>query len=815
MGDKYVIVGGVAGGATAATRLRRLSEAAEIVVFERGEYISYANCGLPYHVGGVIPSRSALLLHTPESLKARYNIDVRVKQEVASIDRANRTVRVRKADGSEYDEHYDKLLLSTGSSPMRPRIPGIDSARVLTLWTVPDADRLRAWIREKGAKSAVVVGGGFIGLEAAENLKHAGLAVSVVEMDRQVMPPLDFEMAQLLHEEMEKQGLQLHLERGVTAFEDGEDGVVVHLGGGEALKADIAVLAIGVKPNSEIAAAAGLTVNARGGIVVDEYLRTDDPDIYAAGDVIEVRHIVDGSRAMIPLAGPANKQGRIAADNMAGGDSTYAGSLGTSALKLFDLTAASAGLNEKALLKSGKVRGEHFDSVTIVQNDHAGYYPGAVPMTIKLLFERPGGRVLGAQIVGRNGVDKRIDVLATVMRLGGTVQTLTELELAYAPPYSSAKDPVNMAGFVAQNALRGRAVFSRWDAIETAPEAQVLDVREDVEREAWRLPRSTDIPLGQLRNRLGELNPDAPVIVLCAAGVRAYNAARILMQNGFEDVMVYPGGAMHYRSTHYLDEADIAAHARIADSGDVEETEPVLSLRVDCRGMQCPGPLMRVFEELEKLKNGDVVEVSASDPGFARDIEAWTRRTGNGLLSVRHEGPDTVALLRKGNREVAKEAPEGERGKTIIVFSGDLDRVLASLIIANGAAAMGRKVTMFFTFWGLNALRRPASQRVKKGLIDRMFGAMMPRGVGRMKLSKMHMLGMGTSMMKHVMKKKNVSSVEELLEKARAAGVRLVACTMSMDVMGIRREELLDGIEYAGVGSYLGDAEEADLNLFV
>ncbi|NLD59293.1 MAG: FAD-dependent oxidoreductase [Clostridiales bacterium] len=814
MGDKYLIVGGVAGGATAATRLRRLDESAEIVVFERGEYISYANCGLPYHVGGVIPARSALLLHTPESLKARYNIDVRVKQEVVSIDRENKTVRVRRADGSEYDESYGKLLLATGSSPMRPGIPGIDSDRVLTLWTVPDADRLRGWIREKGAKSAVVVGGGFIGLEAAENLKRAGLSVSVVEMDRQVMPPLDFEMAQLLHEEMEKQGIALRLEKGVTAFEDADDGIIVRLGG-ETLKADMAVLAIGVKPNSQIAAAAGLTLNARGGIVVNARLQTDDPDIYAAGDVIEVRNIVDGSRAMIPLAGPANKQGRIAADNMAGGDSAYAGSLGTSVLKLFDLTAASAGLSEKALVKSGKVRGEHFDSVTIVQNDHAGYYPGAVPMTIKLLFGKPDGRVLGAQIVGRNGVDKRIDVLATVIRLGGTVKTLTELELAYAPPYSSAKDPVNMAGFVAENALRGRAVFSRWDAIETTPEAVVLDVREDVEREAWRLPRSKDIPLGQLRNRLSELNPELPVIVLCAAGVRAYNAARILMQNGFKGVSIYPGGAMHYRSTHYLDEIDAIEHGRIADSGDVEEAEPVLSLRVDCRGMQCPGPLMRVFEELEKLKDGDVVEVSASDPGFQRDIEAWTRRTGNGLLSVRREGPDTVALLRKGNREAAVQAPEGERGKTIIVFSGDLDRVLASLIIANGAAAMGRKVTMFFTFWGLNALRKPEGARVKKGLIDRMFGAMMPKGVGRMKLSKMHMLGMGTSMMKHVMRKKNVFSVGEMLQKARAAGVRLVACTMSMDVMGIQREELLDGIEYAGVGSYLGDAEEADLNLFV
>ncbi len=550
MSDKFLIVGGVAGGATAAARLRRINEEAEIIVFERGDYISYANCGLPYYVGGVIEDRAELLLHTPESLRDRYRIDVRVRQEVVGIDRANKRVRVRKRDGGEYDEGYDKLLIATGSSPLRPPIPGIESEKVMTLWTVPDADRIRAAISGRGATSAVVVGGGFIGIEAAENLRHAGLRVSLVEMDGQVMAPFDPEMAEHLHQELEAHGIAAHLGIGVIGFSEEGDGIRVSLSNGDSILADFVVCAIGVRPNGGIAKAAGLEVGARGGIVVDPYLRTSDPDIYAAGDVIEVDNLVDGSRTMIPLAGPANKQGRIAADNMNGEDSVYAGSIGASVLKLFSLTAAAVGLNEKALLRAGKVRGADFEAVTIVQGSHAGYYPGATRMTLKMLFELDGGRVLGAQIVGADGVDKRIDVLSAAIRMGGTVGDLAQLELAYAPPYSSAKDPVNMLGFVAENVLKGRAVFSAWDAPEKMPEATLLDVREDWERAQWRFPRSQDIPLGELRDRLGEIDRKRPVIVGCAAGVRAYNAARMLSQHGFSDVRIYPGGAAFYAATH-------------------------------------------------------------------------------------------------------------------------------------------------------------------------------------------------------------------------------------------------------------------------
>ncbi|SHH58679.1 NADPH-dependent 2,4-dienoyl-CoA reductase, sulfur reductase [Sporobacter termitidis DSM 10068] len=818
MGKKVLIVGGVAGGASCAARLRRLDESAQIIVFERGDYISYANCGLPYHVGDVIKQRSALILQTPEAMGAKYNTDVRVRQEVTGIDRAAKTITVKKLDtGETYDESYDTLVLSTGSSPVRPPIPGIDSKRIMTLWTVPDTDRIRAYIGEHGVKSAVVVGGGFIGLEMAENLRHAGLEVSVVEMLEQVMAPLDFEMAQLVHEHLARKGVDLRLSDGVASFEETDGGVTVALKSGRKLTAGLVILSIGVRPNSELAKAAGLEVNARGGIVVNAGLRTSDPDIYAVGDVIEVEDFVDKGRAMVPLAGPANKQGRIAADNIAGGHETYDGTQGTSVAKIFDMTAAATGQSEKTLVKKGLVKGRDYETLIITQNSHASYYPGAVPMNIKLIFSKDGRRIYGAQIVGADGVDKRIDTIAAVIRLGGAVRDLKTLELAYAPPYSSAKDPVNMAGFVAENILTGKVAFAPWDADLTDGSVVALDVREAAEVEAYALPAYKHIPLGQLRKRLSELDRDSAVVTFCAIGVRSYNAARILMENGFKNVRVYPGGTRFYQSMHYKESEVIPMTnaETVADSGDTAKPAPGASMRLDCSGMQCPGPIMKVFEAMKALKDGESLEVAASDPGFARDIGAWARRTGNTLVSNEKRGSDYVALVRKGGAASAPVQASGAEGKTIIVFSGDLDKVLASFIIANGAAAMGRPVTMFFTFWGLNVLRRTNKVRVDKTFVESMFGGMMPRGASKLKLSKMHMLGMGTAMMKGIMKKKNVSSLEELIKKAQQNGVKIVACTMSMDVMGIKKEELIDGIDYAGVGTYLADAEESNVNLFI
>ncbi len=826
MGKKVLIVGGVAGGATAAARLRRLDETAEIILFERGEYISYANCGLPYHVGGVIRSRNALLLMRPNAMMKKFNMEVRTRQEVTSIDRENKSVTVNNLiTGETYTETYDNLILSTGSSPMKPPIPGINTPRVMTLWTVPDTDRIKKFLAEHEVKNAVVIGAGFIGLEMAENLHSTGAHVTVVEMLDQVMPPFDYEMAKLLETHLKERSVSLCLGDGVAGFEETQSGVTVRLNSGKSIAADIAVLAIGVRPNGELAKAAGLNVNARGGVVVDEYLRTSDPSIYAVGDVAEISDYIDRSRAMIPLAGPANKQGRIAANNIAGGNERYEGTQGTSVVKVFELTAAATGASEKLLNKRGMVKGKEYESVTIMQNSHAGYYPGASLMTLKLLFSTDGKKLFGAQIVGREGVDKRIDVIATAIRLHGGVQDLKSLELAYAPPYGSAKDAVNMLGFVADNALSGKAAFSSWDAIDREdPNRLVIDVRDDAERLMYMVPGAYAIPLSEVRARMNELDRNKEIIVFCAIGVRAYNAARILQQNGFANVKVYPGGTNFYRATHPDAAEDVKKKKHddgitqgATDDPATPERNIVITMRVDCSGMQCPGPILKVFETMQELREGEIIEVYASDHGFLRDVGAWCRRTGNTYVKGEQKGSDYVAYIQKGEQKGMEQRAVGElpQGKTLIVFSGDLDRVLASFIIANGAAAMGRPVTMFFTFWGLNVLRKPQKQKVKKSIIESMFGGMMPRGTGKLKLSKLNMAGMGTAMMKAVMKDKNVDSLEELIKKAMANGVKLVACTMSMDVMGIKKEELIDGVELGGVAAYLGDAEESNVNLFI
>ena len=543
--SKTLIIGGVAAGAGCAARLRRLDENAQIVLLERGGFISYANCGLPYHVGDVIKARESLLVTPVEVMRGRYNVDVRICNEALSIDRNKKTVLVKNhITGEEYIESYDKLVIATGSSPLRPRIPGIDSPRILTLWTVPDTDHIRELIRGLGTKSAVVVGGGFIGLEMAENLHHAGLHVSIVEATDQVMAPVDPEMAEILHNNIRSNGVGLYLADGVASFEDKGASVDVKLSSGTVLSADIVILSIGVRPNSQIAKDAGLELNARGGIIVNDHMQTADPDIYAAGDVVEVEDFIFGDRTMVPLAGPANKQARIVADNICGIPSTYKGTQGSSVAQVFDMAAASTGANEKTLIRRGLVRGKDYTSILINQNSHAGYYPGAVPIYLKLLFSTDGGKIYGAQIIGQDGVDKRIDTIGTAIRLGAGVSALKDLELAYAPPFNSAKDPVNMAGFTAENVLRGLVKFSDWKIPE---DAVILDIREEPEVAEYAFPGAVCIPLGQLRSSLDELDRGTHYVVMCAGGVRAYNAARILTQNGFGNVEVYPAGSKFYR----------------------------------------------------------------------------------------------------------------------------------------------------------------------------------------------------------------------------------------------------------------------------
>ncbi|MCR5580189.1 MAG: FAD-dependent oxidoreductase [Pseudobutyrivibrio sp.] len=826
--SKVVIIGGVAGGASAAARLRRLDETMEIVVLERGDYISYANCGLPYYIGDVIKDRDALLLQTPEMMKSRFNVDVRVQSEVTAINPDEHKVTVKKRSGETYEESYDDLVIATGSSPLVPPIEGIKSKGIYTLWTVNDTDKIRGIVDNENPKTAVVVGGGFIGLEMAENLYERGIKVTLIEGQNQVMAPLDFEMASLLHGNMKQKGVDLRLGQAVSAFKETANGVAVTLADGSQVEAELVILSIGVRPNSQLAKDCGIETNARGGIVVDNQMHTSAKDIWAVGDVIEVDHYISKERTMIPLAGPANKQGRMVADLIIAkrnGDTSisYKGTMGTSVAKVFDYTAAAVGLSEKALIAKGQVKGQDYMAATIVQKDHAGYYPDATILYLKLIYKMDG-TILGAQVVGPKGADKRIDIIATAIRFGAKAWDLKELELAYAPPFASAKDPINMLGFVSENIREGIVSFRNVMEVAQAnpSELVILDVREDIEREVWAPANSIHVPFGQVRNRLGEIPKDKEVCVSCAIGVRAYNVARILMQSGFDNITVLDGGATLYRA--YLESLEdvkvdegLGTPSNQVESDDIKVTEII---SVDCSGLQCPGPIMKVNQKMKELEDGACLRVSATDMGFTRDVKTWCERTGNTFIKEEREGNSYIATLKKGKATAQVATPAATsaslpQGKTMIVFDGDFDKALASFIIANGAASMGRPVTMFFTFWGLNILRKSNKVKVKKSLVEKMFGAMMPRGTGKLTLSKMNMGGMGTKMMKAVMKDKNVSSLEELIKSAMDNGVKIVACTMSMDVMGIRKEELIDGVEFAGVASYLGDAENANVNLFI
>lgn len=535
---KVVIVGGVAGGASCAARLRRLDENAEIVLVERGAFVSFANCGLPYRISGVIRDEDDLLVQTPQSLRKRFAIDVRVRTEALAVDAAAKTVRLKDyRTGRECDESYDVLVLAPGAEPIRPALPGLDGPLVLTLRNIPDMQRILS--ASAGAKRAVVIGAGYIGVETAENLAEAGMDVEVVELTDHIIGPLDAEMAALLMPALTERGVKLHLSDGIAAVRETGDGVVAVLQSGREIAADFAVLGIGVKPETKLAESAGLRLGGTGGIWVDSRMRTSDPAIYAVGDAVEVEDFISGEPARIPLAGPANRQGRIAADNIAGRDSQYRRTLGAAVVKVFDRAAAMAGNNERQL----KARGVPYEKVYTHSGSHAGYYPDAKPLSLKLLFKKPSGKILGAQAVGAEGVDKRMDVLATAMRAGLTVFDLEHLELCYAPPFSSAKDPVNVAGFVASNVLKGDMPVFHWHDVAGREKSKVLllDVRTPREYAAGTIEDAVNIPLDELRDRLGELPKDKELWVFCQVGLRGHIATRMLLQRGFKAFNM-PGG---------------------------------------------------------------------------------------------------------------------------------------------------------------------------------------------------------------------------------------------------------------------------------
>ena len=830
---KIVVVGGVAAGMSIAARARRLDEFADIVVFERGHHVSFANCGLPYHIGEVITERSRLMLQTPESLHESLDIDVRVGVEVLSIDRAAKTVRARDLDsGEEYDEPYDTLALAPGAHPVRPNLPGIDLPQIHVLRRIGDMDLIKAAVdgdgskkRTGGIRHAVVIGAGYVGLEMAENLHERGVSVEIVEMADQIMPPLDRELTTTMENYLEAHGIPLHLRTAAAAFTQRPDGRVrVELRDNTSIDTDLVVMAAGVRPSTELAVAAGLELGPRGGIRVDTHMRTSDPDIYAAGDAVEVAHTILPDSWLIPLAGPANRQGRVAAENMCGRDTVFDSTQGTSVVKVFDMVAGGTGASEKQLVAAGVP----FMAVQTHPHGHAGYYPGTAMMHVKVLYAPGTGTILGAQIAGFDGVDKRLDVLATALRAGMTVYDLGNLELSYAPPFGSAKDPVNMVGFVAANTLRGDLqLWHAGDYPEATEGARIIDVRGPDEFGIWHLPGAENVPLKDLRRLQADWDRSTPIRLYCAVGFRSYLAYRILVQRGFTDVKTLSGGMATFRAYHDVAPTEIDApipvisyaEAASKPAGSAEATGVLVDL--DCTGLACPGPIMKLQENIKPLAPGDEILAHVSDSGFRLDAPAWAARNGHTIVSLTPEGPGYAARIRKGGAAVSPfgqipaAAARLKDKKSFVVFSGEMDKVLAAFIIANGAVAMGDEVSMFFTFWGLNALRRDNPPVRAKTVMDRTFDAMMPSGPDELKLSTLNMMGGGAALMKRVMKDNNVPSVAEMIATAQRSGVRIVACTMTMDLLGIAPADLVDGIELGGVATFLGDANESNGTFFI
>ena len=807
---KVLIVGGVAGGASTATRLRRLDENLEIIIFEKGEYVSFANCGLPYHIGEVIENRESLLVQTPESLKARFNLDVRVKSEVIEVNGEDKKVKVKTKNGEEYEENFDFLVLSPGAKPLFPSIKGIESNKIFTLRNINDMDKIKAEIKNSNIKKATVVGGGYVGVETAENLKHLGIDTTLIEAAPHILATFDTEISNVLEFELVNNGLKLMTSEKVVEFQEAENEIIIKLESGKTVTTDIVILSIGVSPDTKFLQNSGINLGEKGHILVNENLETNLKGVYALGDSILVKNYLTNQDVAIPLAGPANRQGRIVAGNIVGRNEKYKGSLGTAIIKIFELTAASTGLNERTL----KQLNIPYEKIYLHPNNHAAYYPGVSPISIKALYNKENKQILGAQALGISGVDKFIDVIATSIKFKATIDDLSELELAYAPPFLSAKSPANMLGFIGQNIEDGllEQVFMEDLKNYNEKENIILDVREELELIGGKFDNSINIPLSELRKRYNELPKDKEIWTYCAVGLRGYIASRFLSQKGYK-VKNLAGGIKSKEKV--ILKAKEEENVNKESNSNIGKEEDYL----DLSGLSCPGPLVKIKEKIDKLQENEELKVKVSDPGFYNDIQAWSKVTKNTLLSLDKKDGLTYATLQKGKTSKVIEKNhenviiEDKSNMTMVVFSGDLDKAIAAFIIANGALTMGKKVTMFFTFWGLSILKK--KNLSKKNFIEKMFAMMLPKNSKDLPVSKMNFFGIGAKMIRSVMKKKNIMSLEELIKKAIDSGVNITACTMSMDVMGINKEELIDGINYGGVGQYLGEAEKSNNNLFI
>ena len=699
---KVLIVGGVAGGASTATRLRRLDESLEIVIFEKGEYVSFANCGLPYYIGDIIQNRESLLVQTPESLKVRFNLDVRVNSEVVGVNGKDKKVKVKTKNGEEYEESFDFLVLSPGAKPIFPAIKGIENKKIFTLRNINDMDKIKAEIKNNGVKKTVVVGGGYVGIETAENLKHLGIDVTLIEAAPHILAPFDSEISNILEYELVNNGIELMTSEKVVEFQEDANKIIIKLESGKIVTTDMVILSIGVSPDTKFLQGSGINLGERGHILVNENLETNIDGVYALGDSILVKNYITNQNVGIPLAGPANRQGRIVAGNIVGRNEKYKGSLGTAIIKIFELTGASTGLNERSL----KQLNITYEKIYLHPNNHAAYYPGASPISIKALYNKENKQILGAQAVGISGVDKFIDVMATSIKFKATIDDLAELELAYAPPFLSAKSPANMVGFIGQNIEDDllEQVFmedlKKYDEKKTI----ILDIREELELIGGKFDNSINIPLSELRKRYTELPKNKEIWTYCAVGLRGYIATRFLSQKGYR-VKNLAGGIKSEEKVIVNTQKESSLTKE--GNSNIEKEEDYL----DLSGLSCPGPLVKIKEKIDKLGEDEKLKVKVSDPGFYNGIQAWSKVTKNSLLSLDKKDGLTYATLQKGQTSKVIEKNqenviiEDNSNMTMVVFSGDLDKAIAAFIIANGALTMGKNVTMFFTFWGLSILK--------------------------------------------------------------------------------------------------------------
>ncbi len=822
MGNKILIIGGVTGGASAAVRLRRLDEHAEIIMFEKSEHFAFANSGLPYYISEVITDKSLLTSETPISFNTHFNIDVRVLNEVVDINKDDKIVTVKNLKTDEtYTESYDKLILSPGAEPIKPPIFDFSNDKVFTLRNVNDTYKIKDFVDNKKPQHAVVVGAGYTGIEVCENLTKRGISVTVIDILDQVLANIDKDMAAEVENYLSTNNVELMLSTSLKNIKNINSKLLIETSK-TTFETDMLIMAAGGRPDTELAKTCGLELSSRGHIIVDSNMLSSDKDIYAIGDAVELTDFITKAKVAVPLAGTARKHGRIAADNICGIASEYLGTQGTSIVKVFDISVASTGLNEKSARRN-KVQ---YEKVYLYPPSYERCYPGVTHLSMKVLYSPTDGKILGAQIIGAEGVDKRIDVLATAIRFNAKASDLSKLELSYAPPYSSANDPVNIVGFMIEDALNGKVKNFYWDEVSSLKKRNdvvLVDLRTKEAFANGSIKGFINIPLDDLRNNLDKIDKNKKVYLTCQVGHRSYNGSRILAQEGY-DVYNLTGG---YRFYNMVTKENITK-TKIKNNDEPSPTPQEVQgtnfasggnfIKIDATGLQCPGPIMKLSYAIQNANVGDTIEIVSTDSGFVSDVEGFCKRTGHIYLNSTITPEGFKSTITKGN--VQDNTPitqntHSNDGKNIIVFSGDLDKAIAAFIIANASAAMGRKVNMFFTFWGLNIIRKNEHVNVKKGFMDKMFSTMMPRGSKKLGISKMNFGGLGAKMIRHTMGAKNVDSLEDMIKVAMENGVTITACTMSMDVMGINPEELIDGVAFAGAAAMISHAEESDMSLFI